>query len=303
MPYKSEPVSHTNIGESWELCGLAGEESVVATGPDAGKTLTQLIERDGSSLLGLHNFNRYGNRFPLLVKFIDASSDLSVQVHPGDELAKKEGLDSGKSEMWYVIHPAESARLAAGFNCDIDVEELDRLLSNGKIEQRLNYFPVKHGDVFYIPAGRVHAICSGAFVAEIQQSSDTTYRLYDYRRTDSNGNLRDLHIEDAKKALDFKACHNSQINYTPVLNESVNILSTEHFITNLLNLNRSLERDYSDLDSFVILVCTEGEVEVSGKSGRVMLHQGNTLLIAASEGKVSIRPTKECSLLETYVSE
>ena len=214
------------IGESWEISGVAGSESVVADGKDKGLTLTALIDKYGASLLGEKNYKRYGDSFPLLIKFIDAHDDLSVQVHPDDELARKRGSKFGKTEMWYVLGAAPGARLANGFNREVNPDEYEGLVNSGEIMDVLNFNPVKPGDTFFIPAGRVHAIGKGAFVAEIQETSDITYRLYDYKRKDKDGNERQLHTKEAFEAINFKDTEGKPVAYTAHRDIPVNLVTS-----------------------------------------------------------------------------
>lgn len=222
--YKGIATDLEKVGESWELSGVEGDESVVAEGIDAGMTLPALIDRYGASLMGHRNYEKFGNRFPLLIKFIDAREDLSVQVHPDDAMSQKYGMPNGKTEMWFVLDAAEGARLANGFKNPVDPADYETLVKSGEIENVLNFVEIKPGDTYFIPAGRVHAIGKGAFVAEIQQTSDATYRLYDYHRKDKNGNERELHTELAKEAVNFNDTDGNPVDYKRVKNVPVNIV-------------------------------------------------------------------------------
>lgn len=290
-----------NVGESWELSGVAGSESTVADGPDVGLTLPQLIDRYGASLMGSRNFEKYGNRFPLLIKFIDACDDLSVQVHPDDAMARKQGEPNGKSEMWYVLEADKGARLANGFRNPVDPADYDSLLATGKIEETLNFMNIKPGEVYFIPAGRVHAISRGSFVVEIQQTSDATYRIYDYHRKDKNGNERQLHTELAREAVDFNDTDGNAVKYNAIDNIPVNLIRTQFFTTNILNADSPLTRDYGETDSFIALICVDGSGTIKCGDERRELHQGMTLLIPASAKTLEIIPTPRISLLETYL--
>lgn len=289
------------IGESWELSGVEGNESVVAEGPDSGLTLLALIDKYGSDLMGRHNFLHFGNRFPLLIKFIDAREDLSVQVHPDDAMAQRLGGVNGKTEMWYVLDAKPGARLANGFRKEIDPSIYESLVQTGEIENELNFVEITPGETYFIPAGRVHAIGAGAFVAEIQQTSDATYRLYDYHRKDANGNERELHTELAKEALNFKDTDGNPIISHEALNIPVNLVRTPYFTTNVLNLDDSVTRDYSENDSFTVLIITEGKAMLECGGKKLDARGGQTILIPASSQRVTITPTGSVKLLETYI--
>lgn len=305
IPFKQlNPAEHENadsIGESWEISGVAGSESVVADGPDSCKTLTELIETHGETLLGHRNYVKYGSRFPLLVKFIDACKDLSVQVHPDDALAVERGHENGKNEMWYVLDAEKGAKLANGFVSPVDPADYMRLVSTGEIESKLRYNDIAPGDVYYIPAGRVHAIGAGAFILEIQQTSDVTYRLYDYRRKDANGKERELHTELGYAAIRFDDTDGNASEYEAIADLPVNMVTTPYFTANLLHLTRPVLRDYSEWDTFVCMVAIEGKAEICGADKRMILHAGHTLLIPASAQGVHIRPQGLFRAVETYI--
>lgn len=273
----------------------------MAEGIDAGMTLPALIDRYGASLMGHRNYEKFGNRFPLLIKFIDAREDLSVQVHPDDAMSQKYGMPNGKTEMWFVLDAAEGARLANGFKNPVDPADYETLVKSGEIENVLNFVEIKPGDTYFIPAGRVHAIGKGAFVAEIQQTSDATYRLYDYHRKDKNGNERELHTELAKEAVNFNDTDGNPVDYKRVKNVPVNIVRCPFFTTNLLEADHELMRDYRENDSFVALIFTSGEAVVTCGEEKTPAHQGETILIPASAKGISIEPKEKVTVLETYV--
>lgn len=301
-PFKEIKTSLHHIGESWELSGVPGMESEVAEGPDAGLTLTQLLEEYGAALLGERNYRRFGNRFPLLIKFIDAQADLSVQVHPDDALAHERGQSNGKTEMWYVVKADKGARLANGFNRPVDPSEYEGLVESGRIEDVLNFVDIHPGDAFFIPAGRVHAIGAGAFVAEIQQTSDCTYRIYDYHRKDKDGHERELHTELAKAAINFSDTDGNPVKYAPHPDIPVNLVRSPFFTVNLLQIDEEVMRDYSESDTFVAIVATEGRAEITCGAQTFPVHQGETLLIPATALGISIAPEGKFSALETYIS-
>ncbi len=300
-PFKKLPSSDQKIGESWEISGVTGSESVVADGPDKGLTLSQLIAKYGENLLGETNMLRFNGKFPLLIKFIDAREDLSVQVHPDDEKAQLQGYPNGKTEMWYVIDAKPGAKLANGFNRPVAQEEYEDLIESGKITDVLNFIDIQKGDTFFIPAGRVHAIGKGAFVAEIQQTSDTTYRIFDYNRTDSEGNKRELHTELAKECIDFEDTEGAPGDYVVHENIPVNLASCRYFFTNLLPLQEEIMREYNEMDTFIVLIVIDGKATLKVGEETRDVEQGMSILIPASANGVTITPHESCTLLETGV--
>ncbi|WP_423128116.1 type I phosphomannose isomerase catalytic subunit [Gaoshiqia sp. Z1-71] len=291
-----------NCGESWELSGVDGNVSVVSNGVLAGNNLEELIEIYMGELVGDKVFEKFGVEFPLLIKFIDANDDLSVQVHPNDEMAKKRHQAFGKTEMWYVLQADKGARLNAGFNCAIDQETYLKKLANKELTDILNFVEVEAGDVFFMPAGRVHAIGKGILVAEIQQTSDITYRIYDYDRRDAQGNERELHTELALDAIDFTYHDNYKTNYPNELNKSNQVVSCEYFTTNLLEFNTKIEKDIYGLDSFVIYICVEGEYELISPETTENVKKGETILVPASVSQFQLNPLSgHVKLLEVHV--
>lgn len=291
------------IGESWEVSVIPGSVSVVNTGLLKGKTLEELVERMPVELLGQSVIDRFGKRFPLLVKFIDAEADLSVQVHPNDELAMKRHGSSGKSEMWYVIDAAPGSRLVSGFSAPMDKAEYTRRVAEGTLEEVLRYIEVNPGDVFFLPSGRVHAIGRGIFLAEIQQSSDITYRMYDYNRKDAQGKSRQLHVEEARDAIDYSLVSDTQTHYSEKDNEVVPLVSSSFFSTNRIRLTKAVElqRDYLDIDSFVLLVCMGGDGYLRYEDGVQPLRQGTTVLLPAALKNVTVGTETNCLLMEVFV--
>lgn len=299
--YKGVDLGLKNIGESWELSSVDGSMSVVSSGNDKGKTLVELIKKYGESLLGSRNYAVFGERFPLLIKIIDACRDLSVQVHPDDEMAQRKGAPNGKSELWFVVKADKGARLVNGFSREVSPEEYDEMVSSGEIEKVLNYIDVEAGDVYYIPAGRVHAICAGTFVVEIQQTSDETYRIYDYRRKDADGKERELHTELAKEALSFNDTETGKINFEARHNIPVNLIRNHHFGVNILVADHEVLRDYRESDTFVAIVVTEGKGSLECSGETIGVKQGMTVLIPASANGVVIRPEGRFIALETFI--
>lgn len=299
--YKHLNNSLTHIGESWEISGVPGHESVVANGPWKGTALPALIDRLGADLVGRDNYERFGTLFPLLVKFIDARLDLSIQVHPDDRLAHERHGCPGKNEMWYVIAAEPGAQLCAGLSHPISPEEYERRIADGSIEDVLCFHKLRAGDVFHIPAGRVHSIGAGAFIAEIQQTSDITYRIYDYNRRDDNGRLRELHTEWARDAIDYTVQADYRTHYTPHTNEPVELVSSPHFTTSLYDLTEDMHCDYSKLDTFIIYICTKGAATLCDDAGsELAISQGETVLIPACTRSVHIRPDGHVCLLESW---
>lgn len=290
------------IGESWELSGVEGSLSVVADGPDKNLTLRDLVEKYGARMMGQRNFSRYGYDFPILIKFIDAKDNLSIQVHPDDEVAKKHGNSVGKTEMWYVIHTEPGSSLINGFKEPVNPDDFDKLVDGTGIIDVCRNIPVKPGDVFLIPAGRIHSIGKGILLAEIQQTSDLTYRIFDYHRKDKDGKERQLHTDLAREAIDFNDVNGEKIRHNDVKNIPVNLVSTLHFTTNLLNLNAGMIRDYSEWDTFVVLICTDGAATIEEGTDKRHLSRGHTVLIPASSKGISILPDPEgFSALEVYL--
>lgn len=302
--WKFKPIHKPTIwgGERWEISGVPGSESVVESGVDTGLSLGALIEKYDAELLGERIYKKYGQNFPLLVKFIRANADLSVQVHPNDELANRRGYPFGKTEMWYVAETGKGAKIANGFQRRVAPEEYDTLVKTGKIEDVLKYIDIRPGEIYYIPSGRVHAICGECLIIEIQQTSDVTYRIYDYNRRDQNGMLRELHTDLAREAINFDDTEGESETYVQRKNIPVNVIKSPYFCTNLLNADSELMRDYSERDTFVILICIEGEAEISCGAKSVRLKPGNSVLVPASSPGVIIEPDNNVSLIETYIS-
>ena len=293
-----------NCGESWELSGVEGNISVVSNGYLAGNSLEEIIEVYMGDLVGDRVFETYGNEFPLLIKFIDANDDLSIQVHPDDEMAAERHNSYGKTEMWYVLQADKGAKLQSGFNQLVDQEKYLEKLEQVELTDILNFEEVGAGDVFFIPAGRVHAIGKGILLAEIQQTSDITYRIYDYDRRDAQGNPRELHTDLALDAIDYTLFAEYKTKYEVKPNKSVELASCKYFTTNVLELTAVVEKDYNKLDSFVIYICLDGELVVETESGSELVRKGETLLIPASIENVHLKPvTASVKILEVYVGK
>ena len=289
-----------NCGEVWLLSGLWDEQSEVANGDFVGDEINDLVETFMGDLVGESVFDKYGEQFPLLLKIIDANDWLSVQVHPDDELAEKRGIGNGKTEMWYVMHADKDAELVMGFNREMTRMDYVKVMKNNTLRDVLNYEKVEAGDVFFIPAGRVHALGPDIMVAEIQQTSDTTYRIYDWDRISEAGMSRELHIPQSVEAIDFAIPDQYKIEVQDVMNKTVPVVDCQYFVTNLLQLQGEMEKDYCNLDSFVILLCTEGIFSLVWENGAVFVKQGECVLIPNIVKKVSIRAEWYCKLLEVY---
>lgn len=286
-----------NCGETWELSGVPGNISIVSNGPFAGMRLTELIIKEKEKLVGKKIHDRFGNEFPLLIKYIDAADDLSVQVHPNDELAQTRHNCPGKSEMWYIIQADKKASLINGFARDTDKVEYLEHFRAGKIMELLNLEKVAEGDVYYLPAGRVHTIGKGLFIAEIQQTSDITYRIYDFDRKDKEGKKRELHTELALDALDYSRPDQIKSEYENVTNETNLIVSSPNFTTNKLIIDKKLTLDRVNLDCFKIYIGVGGSGKIAGET--IML--GDVILIPALMKSYEIEPESELELLETYI--
>ena len=301
-PYKEIAADLTCIGESWELSGVEGNVSVVAEGPDAGLTLAQLIARDGARLLGKKNSERFGDEFPLLVKFIDAAQDLSIQVHPDDKLAWERHRSKGKTEMWYVVAADEGAHLRSGFAKEVTPAQYEASVADDTITGLLADYAVRPGDVFFLPAGRVHSIGAGSFIAEIQPTSDITYRIYDFNRRDAQGNKRELHTEQAKDAIDYTVLPDYRTRYEAAQNRPVELVACPYFTTTLYDLTEPQQIDLTATDSFVVVICMEGRGTVTDSAGTTLaVHQGETLLVPASTDGLTFTPEKGMKLLTSRI--
>ncbi len=291
-----------NCGEAWMLSGVGEDPSIVSNGFLAGNELNELLEVYMYDLVGDEVYKRFGNEFPVLLKLIDANDWLSIQVHPDDELAAKRNIGRGKTEMWYVLGADENAQLISGFNRKLNQEDYLKKLESNNLPDVMNYEMVSPGDVFFMPAGRVHALGPGVLLAEIQETSDTTYRIYDWDRTDSEGKSRELHIDEALDAIDFEVYKKYRTDYTPAEGESVRLASCEHFTTNLISLEKhAIEKDYSSLDSFVALLCTEGRAFIKDEEEQYDLNTGELILVPAITENILINPLQKTSILEVYM--
>lgn len=290
-----------NCGEAWLLSGVDDNPSVVSNGYLAGNELNDLCEVYMGDLLGDKVYERFGEKFPILVKVIDSNDWLSVQVHPDDALALKRGTGNGKTEMWYAMQADAGAQLICGFNRPMDEEQCLNYLNSGKILEIMNYEKVEQGDVFFIPAGRVHALGPGLLIAEIQQSSDTTYRIYDWERRDDKGLPRELHTDLALEAIDYTLHPHYRTPYTKSDTKPQNLVKTPFFTTNILRPAKPESKSYDGLDSFVILMCTSGSCQIEGETQKIGLKAGGVVLLPNVSKQVTIVPENDCILLEVYI--
>jgi mannose-6-phosphate isomerase len=280
------------IGESWEVSAVPSSTSIVSNGVFKGRDLISVIAENPEAILGKAVNERYQGKLPLLVKFIDAKQDLSIQVHPNDEMAQREHGKMGKSEMWYVIRADEGAHLYAGFKSEITPEEYERRVAEGSIVDVLADHRVKAGDVFYLPAGRVHAICGGILLAEVQQSSDVTYRIYDYNRPGMDGKPRELHTELAARALNYHVEENYRTDYIDSTNRATQIIDTPYFDVRVMEISKPFHRDLRKYDSFIISMCIEGGCKICVRSTgtEILLRQGHSTLIPAAIADYDVVP-------------
>lgn len=296
---KASTGEEIQIGESWELSDVKNETSVVSNGNYKGISLKELLQEYKSQLVGSLNYSIFNDNFPILIKFIDAKQDLSIQVHPNDELAFNKHQSFGKTEMWYIMEAEENAKLVLGFNELLSKEKYKSLVKNEQLESVLHYESVKKGDSFYIEAGLVHAIGAGIVLAEIQQTSDITYRIFDWNRRDNNGNLRELHTDLAGDAIKFSSKDSKRI-YQEQPNQLNSIVNSKYFTTNIIPLTEKVTIDYSNLDSFIIFMCVKGDVKITCNDFTEELNYGETVLIPAIANEV-ILESKDAKLLEITV--
>ena len=299
IPFKQLDADMEQVGESWEVSGVKDNESIVANGEYEGMKLNDLVALLKGDLVGKENYERFGNEFPLLIKFIDASKQLSIQVHPNDEQAKAKGLKRGKTEMWYVMESAPDATLLSGLKRAITPEEYKAMVENDTITDALCEYRVSEGDVFYLPAGRIHSIGAGTFLAEIQETSDVTYRIYDFKRKDKDGNYRQLHTKAAAECIDYSVENDYRTKYEARKNEGVELAQCPHFTTSVYDLDEPMLLDYSELDSFVVLIALSGECTLSTGDAETQLRAGETVLLPATTQTLSVSGTVK--FLETFV--
>ncbi|MGB3774008.1 MAG: type I phosphomannose isomerase catalytic subunit [Leeuwenhoekiella sp.] len=294
--YNKGDDSQAKVGESWEIADLKEGQSIIKNGELSGKTLKQIIDQNPEGLLGKKVYERFGKQFPLLIKFIDAAKDLSIQVHPSDETSP---TGVGKTEMWFIMQADEGAKITVGFKPNMSRDKFSEHIESNTVEEAMDLHEVHHGDSFFINAGRIHAIGGGVVLAEIQQTSDVTYRVYDYNRKDDNGELRELHIEESKDVLDYKDTKDFKLNYSKVENEVQTLKHHDYFKTDWLQLKND-EYTLSNRDSFTILMVVSGSLQYSADDSDMTLSAGQTLLIPAEYSEFNVK-AKDCELLEIYL--
>jgi mannose-6-phosphate isomerase len=297
---KKASESHS-IGESWELSAVADNQSIVRNGFLAGNNIEELIEVYMGDITGESIFEKFGNEFPLLIKFIEAREDLSIQVHPNNDLARKRHNAYGKTEMWYILESKPGSKIYTGFKDGVTKESYEEAVRNGSTDKLLNVETADPGDAFFTPAGRVHAIGAGIVLVEIQQTSDITYRIFDWNRKSTGKEKRELHTDLALDAIDFKQSGKNKIRLEKVINKSENLVSCEFFNTDVIRFNRPLEKEYYSNDSFVVYICIEGEFFICWDGNSDKVTKGETVLLPAMIKEVTLKPINEASLLEVYI--
>ena len=298
----NKAISENHIGESWEISAVKGDETLVANGELKDYSLDQLIQEFQADFLGLSVMERFGTDFPLLIKFIDAETPLSIQVHPNDELAKERHNSFGKNEMWYIMAADSDAEIIVGFKEQIDREVYRQKVADGEVLSVLNAIPVRKGDVFNIPTGRVHAIGAGTLLAEIQQTSDVTYRIYDYDRVDaSTGKTRELHTELALDAINFEVLPDYKTHYTVAENKPLPLVTTPYFISKIVQIQSEMNLDLRDMDSFVILMAVEGDCVVTYEHIEYKLPYGATLLLPNQLDSVQLTSSNNATILMVHL--
>jgi mannose-6-phosphate isomerase len=296
---KKAEKANSNIGESWEISSVSGNVSIVSNGFLAGNDLQELIEVYMGDITGDSVYEKFGNEFPLLIKFIEAHRDLSVQVHPGNELAKKRHKAYGKTEMWYILESEGNSKMYTGFRHDVTRDLYLKAVEQGTVADLLNVESSKPGDCFFTPAGTVHAIGAGNILVEIQQTSDVTYRIFDWNRNDKS---RELHTELAVDAIDFKAA-NKKLSVKAEINKTVNLFGCEFFTTNLLKFKNTIKREFYLKDTFIIYICTDGEFIIKYEDNEETMKKGDTVLVPAMIKEFMLQPVGEATLLEIYIDE
>jgi mannose-6-phosphate isomerase len=294
--YKFTPLPKNLIWgtEIWQISGVPGSETMCE-----GQNINDIVKKEKARLVGEANYKRFGDEFPLLIKFIDAHQDLSIQVHPTDEVAHRQGKPRGKTEMWYLLDSKPGAALYNGLKEQLTPEQYEEMVNKKTICDALAKYVVKEGDCFFIPAGRIHAILSGCYLVEIQQTSDITYRIYDYDRRDKDGNLRQLHTKEAAESIDYTVYADYQTHYTPKKNEGQQLIDCSYFTTAVYDLTEPMTLDYSELDSFVALIGLKGEGALTIDGEEAVLHAGETIVVPACAKEVSVSGT--IKFLETFV--
>jgi mannose-6-phosphate isomerase len=300
--YNKKSTGSPRIGESWELSAVADNQSVINNGFLAGNNIEELIEVYMGDITGDSIFEKFGNEFPLLFKFIEAREDLSIQVHPGNALAMERHQGYGKTEMWYILESEKDSRIYTGFIEGVTKEMYEDALFNDKLADLLNVEIAEPGDTFFTPAGRIHAIGAGTVLVEIQQTSDLTYRISDWNRKSSGKEPRKLHLELALDAIDFTATGNNKIRKEPELNKTENLVNCEFFNTNIFRFNSAIRKEYYFNDSFVVYICIDGEFLIRWDENSEKVSKGETVLLPAMIKEVILEPVTEARLLEIFIN-
>lgn len=300
IPFKHLSSSMENVGESWEISGVPGNETIVDGGEYDGKKLPEVVAELKDKLVGKANYEKFGTEFPLLIKFIDAKQPLSIQVHPTDEIAHKLGYERGKTEMWYLMDSDPDASMLVGLKKKITPEQYKEMVADDTIVDALGHYDVKEGDCFFLPSGRIHSIGKGCFLCEIQQTSDVTFRIYDFKRKDKNGNYRQLHTKEAALSIDYHVEPDYRQKYVPQKNQGVSLVQCPHFKTFVYDINEPVTIDISALDSFIITIVVKGQGKITDNEGNtVEVKAGDSLLFPATT--TSLKAEGEMKFLETYV--
>jgi mannose-6-phosphate isomerase len=298
---KADP--SVKFGECWEISAVSENLSVVSNGFLAGNNIEELIEVYMGDITGDAVYDKFGYEFPLLIKLIEAREDLSIQVHPGNEMARERHNAYGKTEMWYILESEKGSRIFTGFKEPTDKDTYINALKSGDLSQIMNVEKTEPGDVFFTPAGRIHAIGAGVILAEIQQTSDITYRIFDWNRKDQDGNERELHTDMALDAIDFKAAGQNRIRVIPTLNKTENLINCEFFTTNIINFNENISKDYTLIDSFIIYLCIEGEFLIRWEGNSEPVIKGEIVLLPAMIKEVNLEPAPYAKLLEIFIRD
>ena len=300
--YNKKSDDSLKIGESWELSAVADNQSVISNGFLAGNNIEELIEVYMGDITGDSVYEKFGNEFPLLIKFIEAQQDLSIQVHPNDDLAKKRHKAYGKTEMWYILENNKGAKIYTGFKDGVTKGLYEKAIIEGGIEELLNVESVEPGDTFFTPAGRVHAIGAGIVLVEIQQTSDITYRIFDWNRKGTGKEKRELHTDLALDAIDFGQSGKNKIRIEPKINKTMNLVDCDYFNTNIISFNKPMEKEYYSIDSFVVYICIDGEFIICWDDTSEKITKGETVLLPAMIKEVTLKPVNEARLLEIYIN-
>lgn len=305
--YDDVPADYENVGESWVMSDIEKYPTEVANGSHTGDSLQDLVEVYMDELVGNSVYDTFGNQFPLLMKFIDAADDLSIQVHPDDEYAMENEHCMGKNEMWYVLPSTPDASIYLGWTQEMNASLIHAAIADGTLARYMREYKVRAGDVAPIPAGTVHAMRRNTIVAEIQENSDITYRLYDYNRVGNDGKMRPLKLDRALEVMDYAPNPAAVVSHPePADNGVANIAKTPYFTANVLQLDHAVQRDYAPLDSFVAFMCVEGSATITALDSEsedksVSFRLGEAVLVPASLNDIVIKPDGSCKLLEIYM--